>query len=254
MTTTVTANIVRRAATMVQTRRMLHTTTPRALDLFSFFRSKQASPALKPVEVPKPKKTKELLSEIESGSASDVTQRQAPKLEVIGLPNTDESWSFENNGFSLAEAFPINTVAPTLDLAQVATAIRVAAGINTDTNNDSIEWMKSVSLLDFGTRLDFTKRVARELGVAIPDSRLAEIVDAHDLYNYFETFVAGVHFNPKEPDAIYLDPKDYEGTNITILPKPLSKGEQKKKWGRLVAQARKARDVEVKEQMDSAMN
>lgn len=239
--------------------RAFHTTRPAALDLFSFFRGSNKTPAaLKPVAAEKPKKTKALLAELEAGDATDARERStAARLDVIGAPAADDSWAREHNGFSMAGAFPVHTHKPELDMETVTAAIAEAAGVELAAGADEASIRGALAahaLPEFGARLAFVAAVSRALGVAVPDSRLAALVDAAALRDHFAAHVAGVHYNPREPDAIYLNPADYEGSNITILPTPATKADRKKRWNKLVAEARIATESRVQQQLDSAMN
>lgn len=239
-------------ASMIQSQqqqRSLHITRPAQLDLFSFFRSRKEK---EQVLAPKPQKTASLLKDIEQREASGETPQtlKPVELEVIGLPVEDRFWDAEQNGFSMEGAFPISSISPDVSLEAVKSTIYNISQNNATPENtpnsssipEGTEWMKQIDLLDFNTRFQFVKAVSRALNIAVPDSQLANIVNAEALYTYFSTQVAGYHYDPKRPDAIYLNPEEFEGTNITILPKPLSPKQREEKWQHLVEEAKNAEE------------
>lgn len=241
---------------VIQHHRSFHNSQNLNLDLFSFFRSrkeKEQAIQQKPV-----KSTKSVIQDIESReAASETSETLKPvELEVIGAPPAkDASWAEESNGFTVDNAFPINTVSPAVDLELVKATIyrlsqkKPAADAELQVP-EGLDWMKKIELIDFPSRFFFVKAVSKALNIAVPDNQLGSILDAHALYSYFATKVAGHHYDPKRPDAIYLDPKDFEGTNISIAPKTLTKAQEQKKWNKLVEQAKAAEEEALKKALE----
>lgn len=242
--------------------RSFHTSRQSNLDLFSFFRSrKEKEQALSQTQpAVKTESTKNVIKNIEAReAANEVSKTLKPvELDVIGQPPAkDAEWEDVKNGFSVENAFPINTVSPDVDLELVkSTIFRLSRPTKADAAAENAaapegeEWMKKIDLFDFHTRFLFVKSVSKALNIAVPDNQLGTLVDAHALYKYFSTKVAGHKYDPKRPDAIYLDPKEFEGTNITIVKKELSKGQEEKKWKQLVEKAKQAEEEALKKSLE----
>lgn len=187
----------------------------------------------------------------------------ARELEVLGMPayDTVESWEAESNGFKIVP-FPINLQNEKLDdLDLVKGAIFRAAtahGLfpaNATAPPEGEQWLSDIVFDDIKTRFLVFKQIQRELDIQIPDPELSRIGSAEMLFEYFLDKVHGVkRFNPKEPNAIYLDPQEFIGTNITLKNGGLSDAEvrklKKQRWRELVKEAKSKQEQELK----SALN
>jgi RNase H-fold protein (predicted Holliday junction resolvase) len=230
-----------------QQKQLFHSSGTQSLDLFGFLkgRKEQAAP------VPS---TKKLIKDIEEReSRNEVSLKEPVDLEVIGLPPRDYSvWTEEErNGFTV-EAFPISQVNSELTGEQVQAALVKAYNeINAAAVESISEEIASKTFEDFNARLQFLKSVEKTLKTAVSDSKIIELDSIQAIANHFNNFVIGRQFNEKEPDAIYLNPEDFKGTNITLVDESLSTKKAKSKtWDRLVEQARKAQEEELEKSLE----
>lgn len=229
-------------------RRAFHTSKPACLDLLGFLRSRKQQPGVAPA-APKPEKTSKVIEDIEGRAArNEVSEKLVPvELEVIGLPEEDRSWEefvAANGGQFEVGAFPTGQVNAELTAEAVEAAVGKAYAevvLGGDSSADSLpaDW-QAAEVADLTTRMRFLSHIQLALRTAIPDPQLALLASPAAVHAYFATKVVGRRYNEKEPDAIYLDPKDFEGTNIRIVDAPLSKRQQEAKWQALVEDARKA--------------
>lgn len=241
-------------------RRGFHSTGVAQLDILGFLKGRKEQPGLAPVK--KAEATSKVIKDIEEREARNEKSKnlEPVELEVIGMPPEDVSWEEQRNGFEV-KGFPIKAVNPQVTGPQVDAALyqayaEVVLGQKPDGAVDSsipAEWVNA-EISDLSTRLEVLKHVMVSLNTAIPDSKLVELSTLGALQTYFSTKVIGRQFNDKEPDAIYLNPADFEGTNITVLDAPLSKKATRAKWQKLVDDARKVEDEKMGKSLDAAMS
>lgn len=242
--------------------RGFHSTGARTLDILGFLKGRKEQPGLAPVK--KAEATSKVIKDIEEREARNEKSKnlEPVELEVIGMPPEDLSWEEQRNGFEV-KGFPIRAVNPNVTGPQVDAALyrayaEVVLGQKLDAaagegNSIPAEWVQA-EITDLTVRLEVLKHVMLSLNTAIPDSKLVELSTLGALQTYFSTKVIGRQFNDKEPDAIYLNPADFEGTNITVLDAPVSKKAARAKWQKLVDDARKVEDEKMGKSLDAAMS
>ncbi|KAF5103312.1 hypothetical protein D0Z03_000233 [Geotrichum reessii] len=230
-----------------QQKSLFHSSRIQNLDLFGFLKGRKEQVAPVP-------STKKLIKDIEEReSRNEVSIKEPVDLEVIGLPPRDYSvWTEEErNGFTV-DAFPINQVNSELTAEQVQAAlVKTYNEINATAVESISDEVASKTFQDFNARLQFLKSVEKTLKTAVSDAKIIELDSIQAIINHFNNFVIGRQFNEKEPDAIYLKPEDFKGTNITLVDESLSAKKAKSKvWESLVEQAKKAEEEELEKSLD----
>ncbi|ANB11360.1 hypothetical protein AWJ20_4166 [Sugiyamaella lignohabitans] len=233
----------------LQQHRQLSSSIPRS-NLFDFFRRAGVKDESKPV--PKQTKTKDVMKELESGESEVVSDKRV-KLRVLGAPPKDESWEQERNQFEV-NAWPLKATAPELQETQVTEALQNAYNKHFTSSNDTSASYLDQSLDDLNLRFSYTKEVSRELSVIIPDAVLSKVQTIGDVYEYLTTKVAGRRYDENQPEAIYLDPKEFEGLNITIRDAISEKRNKKLRFKEALAGARNAEKARQEELLQKALN
>lgn len=243
----------------VPLQRQFHSGRQTQMDILGFLRGRKEQPGLAPV---KAESTSKVIKDIEERqSRNEMSKNLDPvELEVIGLPVEELEWNeTQRNGFEV-NAFPIHQVNPEVTQQEVDVALYNAYSevvLKNPSSADNItipaEWVNT-EITDLTVRLQFLKHIMKALNTAIADNKLVDLSSINALQGYFSTKAIGRKFNEKEPDAIYLDPNDFKGTNITILDAPISKKERLAKWQQLVEEARKAEDEKLGKTLDAAMS
>ena len=150
-------------------------------------------------------------------------------------------------------AFPTSLVAPELSAEKVTEALKsnytkyfLASASSTSGSNSSSSLgddYLDIVLDNLDSRFAYMESVMHDLGVAIPDQVLSTLTTINDVQNYYLTKVVAIQFNEKLPDAIYLDPNDFEGMNITIVDVAQERREKRAKWKSLLKEAKQAQVI-----------
>ncbi|KAG5356043.1 hypothetical protein CJU89_5764 [Yarrowia sp. B02] len=208
--------------------------------LWSWFKRKdQQKEAKTPVL-----KTKDLVKNIEQQSkqgweapAAEKQAEDAPKsfasetavdLEVIGLPEEQLPLSAEQlqqlglGSFKLKQA-EIEVQAALAKLAEVATAVVGSM----DGSLDTLE-----------KRLNLVKQFQESSGIRVPDLIISTVATPQGVASYVEKSLSS-KFNYWEPNAIYLDSKDFEGSNVTVLDAREARKARQEAMDELLADAEK---------------
>ncbi|KAG5359051.1 hypothetical protein CJU90_3785 [Yarrowia sp. C11] len=85
-------------------------------------------------------------------------------------------------------------------------------------------------------RLELVKRFHKESGVRIPDLVISTVSTPQGVAAYLEKSLSS-NFNYWEPNAIYLDAKDFEGSNVTVVDAQAARKQRQEAMDALVAEA-----------------
>ncbi|KAG7927175.1 hypothetical protein KL925_002546 [Ogataea polymorpha] len=187
---------------------------PSVLDYFKFYKKKDAAP-----ETPV-KDTKEVIKEIETKTRDPVTSN-----EVVILGKHNSEFSDEKVSKKALEGFVFNTWLPeksefsnrntgSLPYQEVVSELLTEIF---KTHVPSIN-ASDLKLDDLALRFKLLKEVQIKFGTSIPDIKLSQLdsFDKIERYLLDKLDPKSQLFNEKLPDAVYLDPKEFEGTNITV--------------------------------------
>lgn len=224
-------------------------------DLFDFLKKRSIKPRDAQKEKPQEAVTETTNTSVEETNKEKPKPNKREALRVIGKPpSIHESWETEKNGFDLSNPWPTKLNNSELSIEQVENALlKNYTEIIQPTLNTSVEdWMKT-ELNDLKLRFDYTKAVISQLNVSIPDRVLSEMNQISDLYDYYVDNVVGKIVNEKLPDAIYFDPNEFEGTNITFVDADKEKKDSKQRWKNLVKQAKDKQRQRQRELLDKAL-
>ncbi|CDK28613.1 unnamed protein product [Kuraishia capsulata CBS 1993] len=207
------------------------------LDYFSFTRKNK----LKTAE----KSTKEVMQELETQDKDLTTQVAIPILGRTDPRNKD--WKKKMNGFSGESWIPSQTtIKAELEGKQDAEKSEI---ITKRVSELHAQYAGSSdgALSDLSKRFTFLKQVQLEFGVAISDIKLTQLNNLHLVEDFVVSNLLGPksRFNERFPNAIYLDPKEFEGTNISVT-KFVGAKEKQKKFEKLVEQAKLAEQEALK--------
>lgn len=149
---------------------------------------------------------------------------QPRKLRVLGKPRnpeTDLKWVKAKFTF---DAWPTNLCKKSLTTDKIVAAVGA----------------HPIDYKDLNARFEAFKQISKSLGVAIPD-RVLTTCDSPELLKAYLQSVSR-EYDEKQPDAIYLDRKEFQGLNITIEPTPKERRAVIKKTKQLIREAQKAQE------------
>ncbi|ODQ66647.1 hypothetical protein NADFUDRAFT_50558 [Nadsonia fulvescens var. elongata DSM 6958] len=242
---------------------ILHNTTQRRIhlsrtnrDLLTWFTGKKAFDPEDETKVVNTKKTDDYISEVEESGQKTKTQDEnlAVDLEVIGEPAKVDTWRYEMNGFKIKQwkNKPENRLALR---NQVEAEAAVKASFKGITKKDqAAEISLDYQLDDLLQRFNFVKSFTIQTGVTIPDHILSKVQTPRDLVRYLNSSVIGVNFDEKSPKAIFLDQKDWEGTNVTIIDTDKERKIKNDNWKELVRKAKELDSKVNQSKIEAALN
>lgn len=215
---------------MLHFRRNFSTSRAAQVDLSNLYSKltswRRKTPAT-PVVDPTAKSEKEVSDE---GVSSGAKPR---KLQVIGQPpKVEDSWP-EVKEFAEFTPFPTNHYKRDLQASDID---RVFSELSLSESLGSIQ-----------QKFDSFKAVSQKLKIAIPDPVLTQVNTISELKDYLIEHSRA--FDERQPDAIYLDQKDFIGTNVTIEDPVAERKAEKKRLNELVSKARQARKQAADELM-----
>lgn len=148
------------------------------------------------------------------------------KLKIIGQPpNVADQWP-EVKEFAEFTAWPTNHYKRDLQASEIDSALKLLS-----LENGTFQSIKQ--------KFESFKSVSEQLKIAIPDPVLNSVKSVAELRDYLIDHSRP--FDERQPDALYLDPKDFVGTNIIIEDPVAERKLEKKRMNELVAKARQAR-------------
>ncbi|KAG7846887.1 hypothetical protein KL941_002680 [Ogataea angusta] len=187
---------------------------PSVLDYFKFYKKKDTAP-----ETPV-KDTKEVIKEIETKTRDPVTSN---KVVILGKYNSE--FSDAKVAQRAMEGFVFSTWLPQKsEFSKRNTGSRlyqeVVSELLTEIFKTHVPSINALDLKldDLALRFKLLKDVQIKFGTSIPDIKLSQL----DSFDKIERYLLGKLdpksqlFNEKVPDAVHLDPKEFEGTNITV--------------------------------------
>lgn len=187
--------------------------------------------------------TEQKTSESKEEQPESLASKTAIDLEVIGLPLEQLPLSSEKlaevglGKFQLKQA-EIKPEAALETLKTVSTA--VAGGM--EGALDTLE-----------KRLELVKRFQKESGIRIPDLIISTVATPQGVAAYLEKSLNS-NFNYWEPNAIYLDSKDFEGSNVTVVDAQQLRKQRQEAMDELVAEAEQFVEEHGKETFKKALN
>lgn len=220
-------------------------------NLFDFFRKNKVIENEPKVPV---KKTKEIMKELEN---TDSKSTERVNLRVLATPPDPEiEWNKKKNGFEV-NPWPLKYNNARLTSQEVDSALKTA--FQSTFNGSEAQAadgadLASYSLSDLNLRFQFAKEVSRVLDIAIPDKVLSTSITIGKIKQYLDDKVVGVQFDEKNPEAIYLDPKNYQGLNITFYDKKADISKQKQRFTEAYQKARQAEVERQREVLEKALN
>lgn len=201
--------------------------------------SKAGWEAPAPAQQQQQKKDVESKDEQHQSLASDT----AVDLEVIGLPlehlplGPEKLAEVGLGKFQLKQA-EIKPEAALETLKAVSTA--VVGGM--DGALDTLE-----------KRLELVKRFQKESGIRIPDLIISTVSTPQGVASYLDKSLNS-NFNYWEPNAIYLDAKEFEGSNVTVVDAQQLRKQRQQAMDDLVAEAEQFVEQHDKETFKKALN
>lgn len=197
------------------------------------------------------KKTKEIMKELEN---SDSKSAERVNLRVLATPPDPEiEWNKKKNGFEV-NPWPLRYNNAKLSSEEVDSALKTAFQSVFQKDGADEATLASHSLADLNLRFKFVKEVSRILDIAIPDKVLSTSITIGGIKQYLHDNVVGVQFDEKNPEAIYLDPKNYQGLNISFYDKKAEISKQKQRFTEAYQQAKQAEIQRQREALEKALN
>lgn len=247
-----TTKMFRQAVSRVAVRqnvRQFHNTRA-SNDLFDYFRirnflKKEEGP--KEVEV---ESAKDVMKKVES-SEEDLSK--VSNLRVLGKPPKDTTWEELEAPKWAFQPWPTAQNNKKLKLRTVQIALAHAAKQHIAGFEKGSDLM-AASLQDLTTRFNFIKEITPRLNVSIPDAVLTKATNVGDIFNYLEANVVGREFDEKQPDAVYLNPDEFEGLNVTFVDHGAESAKQAKKFKKLLDKAEEHMEVEVARKLQAAVD
>ncbi|KAG7797064.1 hypothetical protein KL929_002770 [Ogataea haglerorum] len=234
-----------RARGLLVSARQFHNSVvrPSVLDYFRFYRKKDTVP-----ETPT-KDTKEVIKEIETKTRDPVTSN---KIVVLGKHNSE--FSDEKIAQKAMEGFVFTTWLPRKSefskrnngsqpyqevVSELLTEIFKIHAPSTASD---------IKLDDLALRFKILKDVQIKFGTSIPDIKLSQLdsFDKIERYLVAKLDPKSQLFNEKVPDAVHLDPKEFEGTNITVG-EYVFESQKRKEVKKLYRKAKKAEQKAIQE-------
>ncbi|KAG7767647.1 hypothetical protein KL931_003460 [Ogataea haglerorum] len=234
-----------RARGLLVSARQFHNSVvrPSVLDYFRFYRKKDTVP-----ETPT-KDTKEVIKEIETKTRDPVTSN---KIVILGKHNSE--FSDEKIAQKAMEGFVFTTWLPRKSefskrnngsqpyqevVSELLTEIFKIHAPSTASD---------IKLDDLALRFKILKDVQIKFGTSIPDIKLSQLdsFDKIERYLVAKLDPKSQLFNEKVPDAVHLDPKDFEGTNITVG-EYVFESQKRKEVKKLYRKAKKAEQKAIQE-------
>lgn len=227
-------NNMLRAVTASQPILARHLHTSRATqDLFDFFRRKKISetttPSANAVE-----KTKDVMKKLEEGgktgaeaSEKDADIGKSRKLRILGAPVVEDAWQTEKVKFAF-RPWPLQQTNKDRTSEDVTAAIANLSVADINASFSSID-----------EKFSFVKNIGKELRVSIPDPVVSRLNSVAEFQAYLCENVVDREFDERQPDAIYLDAKDFEGTNISIKDAITERYNKKQKFRDALRQAKR---------------
>jgi hypothetical protein len=226
--------------------------------LWSWFKRKDAS---KKEAAPPVIKTKDLVKNIEQQSKAGwestaateqkTESKEEPKsfasetavdLEVIGMPAEQLPLSSEKlaeiglGKFQLKQA----EIKPEAALEALKTVSAAVVG-GMEGALDTLE-----------KRLELVKQFQKESGIRIPDLIISTVATPQGVASYLEKSLTS-NFNYWEPNAIYLDAKDFEGSNVTVVDAQQLRKQRQQAMDDLVSEAEQFVEQHDKETFKKAL-
>ncbi|KAG7694929.1 hypothetical protein KL930_001252 [Ogataea haglerorum] len=234
-----------RARGLLVSARQFHNSVvrPSVLDYFRFYRKKDTVP-----ETPT-KDTKEVIKEIETKTRDPVTSN---KIVILGKHNSE--FSDEKIAQKAMEGFVFTTWLPRKSefskrnngsqpyqevVSELLTEIFKIHAPSTASD---------IKLDDLALRFKILKDVQIKFGTSIPDIKLSQLdsFDKIERYLVAKLDPKSQLFNEKVPDAVHLDPKEFEGTNITVG-EYVFESQKRKEVKKLYRKAKKAEQKAIQE-------
>lgn len=209
--------------------RYFGTTPRRQVGITDFFKNMTAWK--QPKQVPR---AADPTKQGDSASNESIPEDSAPrKLRILGKPhNINHDWPKIEN-FTRYSAFPTNMYRSELTADSIAEAVAKAFPEG------------DASVVDISKRFAGIKDLTKHLKVAIPDSVFSSVRTVNDIKDHLRS--VSRKFDEKRPDAVYLDAKDFVGTNITISDPVVERRSRKQRYQELLNAARKARREQARE-------
>lgn len=116
--------------------------------------------------------------------------------------------------------------------------------------DDALTQVQGFDFANIDSRFQALKQVTEKLKVAVPDSVLSTIFTADDFRAHL--LRSARVYDERQPDAIYLSPEDYIGTNIVISDPAAERKATKQRKHELVQKAREQQKRKADEIMQSS--
>lgn len=102
-------------------------------------------------------------------------------------------------------------------------------------------------------RLELVKQFQKESGIRIPDLIISTVSTPQGVASYLEKSLNS-NFNYWEPNAIYLDAKEFEGSNVTVVDAQQLRKQRQEAMDELLAEAEQFVEQHDKETFKKALN
>ena len=224
------------------------------MDYFKFYKKKDS-------DIVPTKKTEQVIDEIENNKVD----YKKKKITILGKKNPelyDKQVIFKNlNGFTvnrwipketyyklkLSNKNPENTYIDVIDsiIPELYNKFYLR---NSNESPISLESFESINLNDLYQRFIFIKQVQIKFGIEISDLKLTQLNNLLKLKNHLvrELNPSKIELNEKLPNAIYLNPEEFIGTNISIGDHIFEK-QKSKHFKKLIKKANKLESVAIEE-------
>ncbi|PRT56819.1 hypothetical protein B9G98_04439 [Wickerhamiella sorbophila] len=153
------------------------------------------------------------------------------RLRMLGKPkDPKEDWESVKE-FAEFQAWPTRFHRSDMTSGQIESAVSSA--------------FAGVEFSNISQRFEAVKKLSQELQIAIPDAVLSRTTSKEYITGYLESVARP--FDEKMPDAIYLNPEDFQGTNITISDPVAERKERRRRYAQLLQDAKRAQNEKAKE-------
>lgn len=170
----------------------------------------------------------------DSASNESIPEDSEPrKLKMLGKSyNIQKDWP-KVEKFTQYSAWPTNLYRSELTADNIEHALQAAFPEG------------DASVADIFKRFAGIKEITKTLNIAIPDSEFSSFKTVNNVKEHLLS--VSRKYDERQPDAVYLDAKDFVGTNITLSDPVMERRSRKERYQKLLKEARKARREQAKE-------
>lgn len=212
--------MLRRVVYSTPARASFSTSSTRQVDLSNLYSKltgwRRKTPKEAPVDPTK-------VRESERSDTGMHTDSKPRKLEILGQPKkVEEDWP-EVQQYAEFTPWPTNQHRKDLTKEQIASVLNS---------------IKDLDFRNIEARFAAVKSISEQLSLAIPDAVFTKLNSTADLENHLHK--SAVPFDERQPDAVYLNPEDFVGLNITLSDPVAERRSRKRRTHEVIKEAKAA--------------